>query len=64
MDYQNCNRPSIAKRITSVKKVIYAIFFNFRGETVQEAIPREITVTVKPNTGNENVRKLHEKVPP
>lgn len=44
---KNARRPSIAKRLTSVKKVMYAIFFNSRGETVQVAIPRGRTVTGK-----------------
>ena len=35
---KNVRRPSIAKRTTSMKKVMYAIFFNSRGETVQVAI--------------------------
>ena len=42
---KNERRPSIAKRTISMKKVMYAIFFNSRGETVQIAIPRGKTVT-------------------
>lgn len=44
---KQASRPSVAKRILSVKKVMYAVFFNSRGETVQVAIPRGRTVTGK-----------------
>ncbi|XP_053373991.1 histone-lysine N-methyltransferase SETMAR-like [Mercenaria mercenaria] len=45
---KQARRPSEAKRIISVKKVMYyAVFFNSRGKTVQVAIPRGRTVTGK-----------------
>ena len=40
MAYQNARRPCIAKRITSVKKVMYAIFFTPNGLAVQVSIPK------------------------
>ena len=40
MAYQNARRPCIAKRITSVKKVIYAIFFTPNGLAIQVSIPK------------------------
>ena len=43
-------RPSVAKRTLSVK-VMYAVFFNSRGENVQVAIPRGRTVTRKVYSG-------------
>ena len=39
MVYQNARRPCIAKRITSVKKVMYAIFFTPNGLAIQVSIP-------------------------
>ena len=40
MAYQNAGRPCIAKRITSVKKVMYAIFFTPNGLAIQVSIPK------------------------
>ena len=37
----------MAERTTSMKKVMYAIFFNSRDETVQVLIPRSKMVTGK-----------------
>ena len=45
---KNVRRPSIAKRTTSMKKVMFEIFFNSRGEPVQIAIPHGKKVTGKP----------------
>ena len=44
---KNVRRHSIAKRTTSMKKVMYAIFLNSPGETVQVPIPRSKKVTGK-----------------
>ena len=38
--YQNTRRPCIAKRITSVKKVMYAIVFTPNGLAIQVSIPK------------------------
>ena len=40
MAYQNARRPCIAKRITSVKKVMYAICFTPTGLAIQVSIPK------------------------
>ena len=40
MAYQNARRPCIAKRITSVKKVMYAIFFTPNELAIQVSIPK------------------------
>ena len=37
---KNARRPCIAKRITSVKKVMYAIFFTPNGLAIQVSIPK------------------------
>ena len=44
---KNVRRPSIAKRTTNMKKVMYAIFYNSRDETDQAVIPRRKKVTGK-----------------
>ena len=46
MGNQKCKK-TIAKRTRSMKKVMYAIFFNSCGETVQVAIPHGKTDTGK-----------------
>ena len=40
MAYLNARRPFIAKMITSVKKVMYAIFFTPNGLAIQVSIPK------------------------
>ena len=40
MAYQNARRPCIAKRITSVKKIMYAICFTPNGLAIQVFIPK------------------------
>ena len=40
MAYQNARRPCIAKRISSVKKVMYAIFFTPNVLALQVSIPK------------------------
>ena len=46
---KNVRRSSIAKRTTSMKKVMYAISFNSRGDTVQVPFLRSKTFTGKLN---------------
>ena len=47
MSYQNARRPCIAKRITSVKKVMYAIFFTPNGLAIQVSIPKGKSMNTK-----------------
>ena len=47
MGNQNVRRPSYAKRTTIMKKVMYAILFNSRDETVLVPIPPTLTVSGK-----------------
>ena len=42
-----CNRPCIAKRTISVKKVMYAIFFTNQGPAIRVAVPKGKTVNAK-----------------
>lgn len=42
---KNCRRPTIAKRILSVKKAMFVIFFDIRGHVVQVIVPRKKSVT-------------------
>ena len=44
---KNARRPSIAKRIRTVKKVLYAIFFTNKGPAIQIPVPKGRTVTGK-----------------
>ena len=37
---KNAKRPCIAKRMTSVKKVMYAIFFTTKGLAIQVPVPK------------------------
>ena len=44
---KNARRPCIAKRIRTVKKVLYAIFFTNKGSAIQIPVPKGRTVTGK-----------------
>ena len=44
---KNARRPSIAKRIQTLKKVLYAIFFTNKGPAIQIPVPKGRTVTGK-----------------
>ena len=57
---KNRNRPVIAKRSQSAKKVLYAVFFNSSGPVLQVAAPsgHSITGTFYKN----NVLKKSEKI--
>ena len=44
---QNAKRPSIAKRIRTVRKVLYVIFFDNKGPIIQIPVPKGKTVTAK-----------------
>lgn len=60
---QNRNRPIIAKRSQSAKKVLYAIFFNCHGPVVQVATPsgRSITGTFYKNNVLKKVKNYYLK---
>ena len=47
MGHKKCQRPSIAKQIRTVKKVVYAIFFTYKGPAIQILVPKGRTVTGK-----------------
>ena len=42
---KNAKRPSIAKRLRTVKKVLYVIFFDNKGPVMQIPVPKGKTVT-------------------
>ena len=44
---KNARRPSIAKRIRSVRKVLYVILFDNKGPIIQITVPKGKTVTAK-----------------
>ena len=75
---KNTRRPSIAKRIRTVRKVLYVIFFVNKGLVMQIPVPKGKTVTGKyyrevvlrklkkrrrPQTGLKYLRLLHDNAP-
>lgn len=60
---KNTRRPSIAKRLRTVKKVLYAIFFTTNGPAMQTAVPKGRTVTGKfyKNVVLRKLKKYYQK---
>ena len=56
------SRPIIAKRTQTVKKVLYVIFFEYKGPIIQIAVPKGRTVTAKfyKNVVLRKLKKYHK----